>query len=545
MQPSEAALAFPTTTRPDPPAFGLGLGPSSTLRDMPSIGESLAGRYRLDALIGSGGFATVFSARDMRLERDVAVKVVSQPRDRPGHRRPVRAGSKGARRGRPPERGRHPRRFPGRPVDRRRAVPGHGPVRGRLPGGPPDRIGKWGCPAGRAGPNPRRCRDGPRRAARPRDRPPGSQAVEHPPVRRSGTDRGPRDRGCRPERADCRRDDHRDAGLSRAGAARGRAGEPRQRRACSWGRSIPRPDRHARPPGRQPRGGRRGRQPAGEPRFRRAARPRDSVRCRGRLGASRSTHPGDPRRLPSGRCSPRRSSAGGPGRAPWCRCGARRRRRWETMRPRSSMRRSRGDADPTVQPEATARREPRITGLVGALVVALCVGLAALLVLGFGGSGGREPPSVAAGAGASASGSAGLPPTAGPPSASAASPAITPTPAAAAYGDARAASDGMRTAIKDSRGAGGLNGHEPKDLEDRVARFDVALEGATLTPRAPRLGRLPRRLPSSSTREPLTTRPAPRWRRPRTAWSRPRTPFRTDAPRLEFRRRRRAICALP
>jgi serine/threonine protein kinase len=43
---------------------------------MPSIGERLAGRYRLDAVIGSGGFATVFRAHDLRLERDVAVKVL-------------------------------------------------------------------------------------------------------------------------------------------------------------------------------------------------------------------------------------------------------------------------------------------------------------------------------------------------------------------------------------------------------------------------------------------------------------------------------------
>jgi serine/threonine protein kinase len=43
---------------------------------MPSIGERLAGRYRLDAAIGSGGFASVFRARDLRLDRDVAVKVL-------------------------------------------------------------------------------------------------------------------------------------------------------------------------------------------------------------------------------------------------------------------------------------------------------------------------------------------------------------------------------------------------------------------------------------------------------------------------------------
>jgi serine/threonine-protein kinase len=43
---------------------------------MPTIGETLAGRYRLDARIGSGGFATVFRAHDLRLDRDVAVKVL-------------------------------------------------------------------------------------------------------------------------------------------------------------------------------------------------------------------------------------------------------------------------------------------------------------------------------------------------------------------------------------------------------------------------------------------------------------------------------------
>lgn len=43
---------------------------------MPSIGDRLAERYRLDARIGSGGFATVFRAHDLRLDRDVAVKVL-------------------------------------------------------------------------------------------------------------------------------------------------------------------------------------------------------------------------------------------------------------------------------------------------------------------------------------------------------------------------------------------------------------------------------------------------------------------------------------
>ncbi|MFI5200193.1 MAG: serine/threonine-protein kinase, partial [Candidatus Limnocylindrales bacterium] len=43
---------------------------------MPTIGDRLADRYRLDALVGSGAFAAVFRAHDLRLDRDVAVKVL-------------------------------------------------------------------------------------------------------------------------------------------------------------------------------------------------------------------------------------------------------------------------------------------------------------------------------------------------------------------------------------------------------------------------------------------------------------------------------------
>ena len=38
--------------------------------------EVLAGRYRLDARIGAGGMATIYRARDLTLDRDVAVKVL-------------------------------------------------------------------------------------------------------------------------------------------------------------------------------------------------------------------------------------------------------------------------------------------------------------------------------------------------------------------------------------------------------------------------------------------------------------------------------------
>lgn len=40
------------------------------------IGETLSGRYQLTGMIGQGGMANVFLARDLILERDVAVKVL-------------------------------------------------------------------------------------------------------------------------------------------------------------------------------------------------------------------------------------------------------------------------------------------------------------------------------------------------------------------------------------------------------------------------------------------------------------------------------------
>jgi serine/threonine-protein kinase len=43
------------------------------------IGTTLAARYRVDALIARGGMARVYRARDERLERDVAIKILSSP----------------------------------------------------------------------------------------------------------------------------------------------------------------------------------------------------------------------------------------------------------------------------------------------------------------------------------------------------------------------------------------------------------------------------------------------------------------------------------
>ena len=49
--------------------------PQNPAQAMP--GTVLAGRYRLDALIGGGSFGTVFRARHLELEREVAVKVLA------------------------------------------------------------------------------------------------------------------------------------------------------------------------------------------------------------------------------------------------------------------------------------------------------------------------------------------------------------------------------------------------------------------------------------------------------------------------------------
>jgi serine/threonine-protein kinase len=54
----------------------------------PMLGRTIADRYRVDELVARGGMARVYRARDDRLERDVAIKILSPPyADDPGFTR--------------------------------------------------------------------------------------------------------------------------------------------------------------------------------------------------------------------------------------------------------------------------------------------------------------------------------------------------------------------------------------------------------------------------------------------------------------------------
>ena len=59
------------------------------------LGRQIAG-YRIDALIGAGGMGEVYRARDLRLDRDVALKVLAEPAAHPGERARVEREARAA-----------------------------------------------------------------------------------------------------------------------------------------------------------------------------------------------------------------------------------------------------------------------------------------------------------------------------------------------------------------------------------------------------------------------------------------------------------------
>jgi serine/threonine-protein kinase len=54
--------------------------PLEAMRDQLAIGEVLDGTFRIDHELGRGGMGVVFQARDLQLERDVAIMVMRADR---------------------------------------------------------------------------------------------------------------------------------------------------------------------------------------------------------------------------------------------------------------------------------------------------------------------------------------------------------------------------------------------------------------------------------------------------------------------------------
>jgi hypothetical protein len=122
-------------------------------------------------------------------------------------------------------------------------------------------------------------------------------------------------------------------------------------------------------------------------------------------------------------------------------------------------------------------RNTRTLAALGLLGAFLVLGLVVLMLLGSGGAGTGASPALPGGSGGSTASTAGSPSMSASAAATAsATPTATATATVDPYAGARAASDEMRAAIEAARGSGGLNGHEAKDLESTLTRFNRALD---------------------------------------------------------------------
>src|SRR5262245_51888868 len=78
------ATDLPAPNSLDPPDSGAELTGLAGVRLLAS--GTVLGAYRIDSLVGAGGMGQVFRARDLKLDRTVAVKVLFTHASDPGHR---------------------------------------------------------------------------------------------------------------------------------------------------------------------------------------------------------------------------------------------------------------------------------------------------------------------------------------------------------------------------------------------------------------------------------------------------------------------------